>query len=113
MLGLSSGRSASTPRGVRADRIARPVTLAPTTSTRVPWASGSNPPSGADGTEPLAVEQRNAEATGDRGEQPESDDHGGLGPSDQLEMVVEGRHSKDPAAGRPKRQYLHDDRDDL
>src|SRR5262245_24337750 len=100
-MGRSSVRSASAPNGVRALRMALPVTPAPTTRTRAPLSSGTDgtAPLGADGTEPLSVEQRHTQTTGDGRQQPEPDDHRRLRPAHQLEVVVEGRHPEHPAAG--------------
>src|SRR5262245_32015745 len=75
--GLSSVSVARAPSGVSAARMARPVTRAPATKTLVPERSTS----GSDGGQPLAVEERDTESTGDGREQPEPDDDRGLGPA--------------------------------
>src|SRR6516165_4269961 len=108
MAGSSSHRVAAAPNRLSAARIARPVTRAPATSTGAPGTRGCSPAtSGTDRVEPLTVEEGHAQAAGDRGEQPEADDHGRFGPADQFEMVVEGRHPEHPAPGGAKGQDLH------
>src|SRR5882757_7213620 len=107
--GLSSVSVARAPSGVSAASIARPVTRAPATSTAAPERSTS----GSDGRQPLAVEERNPETAGDRGEQPEPDDDRRLGPADKLEVVMEGRHPKHPSPRGAERHDLHDDRGHL
>src|ERR1700754_415817 len=100
-----------TPVGSSAALTERPVMPAPVTSTRVPGASSATAVmSGPDGGEPLAVEERNAEAAGDRGQQPEADDDRGLGPTDQLEVVVKRCHPEHPPSCRAECQDLHHDR---
>src|SRR5579884_3739994 len=98
MAASSSHTVGRAPNRVRAARIARPVTRAPVISTGAPTFRGSST-SVTDRGEPLTVEQGHAEATADRGEQPEPDDHRGLGPAAQLEVVVKWRHPEHPAAG--------------
>src|SRR5690606_1291565 len=113
--GLSSQSVARTSNGANAARTARPVMPAPTTSTAAPGSSGASPAviSRSDGGEPLAVAQRHPQPAGDRGEQPEPDDHRGLGPADQFEVVVERRHPEHPPAGGAEHQDLHHHRGDL
>src|SRR5437588_4378575 len=106
----------------RASAAERPVTPAPATSTLRP----ARPVVGTDvgrfmgsaphGAQPVAVEQPEAEHAADPAEQPETDDHRGLRPAGQLEVVVERRHPEQPAAGGPEhgdlqhhRKRLHDE----
>src|SRR3954471_22329634 len=112
MVGSSSHRVGTAPNRVSAASTARPVTRAPAIRTGAPGARGSNN-SGADRREVLTVEQSYAQTAGDRGEQPEPNDHRRFGPADQLEMMVEGRHAEHPAPGGSKSQDLQDDGGDL
>src|SRR5271163_4528094 len=116
--GSSSHSVAVTPSALSAAKTARPVTPPPATSTGAAADSGSSAGSrltsaAAGGGQPLAVKQRHPQAAADRGEQPEPDDHGGFGPADQLEMVVERRHPEHPPSSRAEGQDLHHHRDDL
>src|SRR5579884_608912 len=89
----SSQRVGLTSSGASAASTERPVTPAPATSTAAAGASASRPASCpmsvADRGQPLAVEQGHTQTAADRGKQPKPDDHRGLGPADELEVMVE------------------------
>src|SRR3569833_1204621 len=87
--GSSSQIVNRTPMGSSTALTERPVMPAPVTSTRAPATSGARSvTSSPDGRQPLAVEQRNAEAARDRREQPEANDDRRFGPADEFEVVL-------------------------
>src|SRR5436190_23946676 len=104
--GLSSVSVVRAPSGVSAARMARPVTRAPATRMLAPDSSTS----GSDGRQPLAVEERDTEAAGDRRQQPEPDDDRRFRPADELEVVMERRHPEDTQPRLAKRLDLLDNR---
>src|SRR5215212_7335654 len=113
-LGSSSQIVSRTPIGSSTALTDRPVMPAPVTNTRAPAASGARSVTSCpDGGQPLAVEQRHAEAAGDGGEQPEANDDRRFSPADEFEVVVKRRHPKHSAPGGPERHDLHDHRCDL
>ena len=61
----------------------------------------------------VGVEEAERHRHGQGGEDPEADDHGGLGPAGQLEVVVDRRHAEDPPAGQPEAAHLDDHRQRL
>src|SRR6266446_2569735 len=77
---------------------------------------GGDPPeplrtrSGCSLGHPLDVEHAEPQRYKQPADQPEPDDDGGLGPADELEMVLEGRHAEHPPAGQLERADLDDDR---
>src|SRR5258708_36852708 len=56
-------------------------------------------------------QRRQSEEGENGGQNPKPDDNGVLLPTDQLEMVMKGRHRENAAPGQLKTQHLHDERD--
>ena len=55
-------------------------------------------------------EDREGARDADRRDQPEADDHGGLGPADELEVVVDRRHAEQPPLAARRLEHAHLDR---
>src|SRR5213080_3107120 len=56
-------------------------------------------------------QRRQSEECENGGQNPKPNNDGVLLPTDQLEMMMKGRHRENAAAGQLKTQHLHDDRD--
>src|SRR5882672_85421 len=119
----ASLRTTSPPRASRKRVSATPLRPAPTTTNRRPDTGSINARSdGLGGTAPPAIpppdraprlpqlQGREADQSEDERDDPEPDDHLRLRPAGQLEMMVQGRHPKDPPAARLERRDLEDHR---
>src|SRR5690606_30843806 len=131
----AAGRASVTvtraPASTSAAAAASPDTPAPATSTRAPDSSSglivgspsrasspmqpcsSGGPATARRGQPLLVEQPEPERGAHGRQQPEPDDHRGLGPPGELEVVVERRHPEHAAPGGAEHRDLHGHRQHL
>src|ERR1700728_466747 len=63
--------------------------------------------------EEVAVEDAQTESDEQSAQDPKAHDHGGLGPPQQFEMVMDRRHPEDAAMEGPEAHDLGDDREGL
>src|SRR5579884_29261 len=109
-VGRSSTTSTSQPRSVSRRATARPVTASPTTTARLMPSSLRGPSVDPPEAEEVGIEDPERQGGAQPGQDPEPHDDGGLGPAQQLEVVVERGHAEHPPVEQAEAHDLYDHR---